>query len=354
MRYVNLGTVSAQRSQAVYHAIAQEMTTSGQVTLVTVSPATPYVCAGYHQVPSREIDVSYCTRNGIPMGRRMTGGGAVYLDENQVFWHLILPQRFIQVDRLYGRFLAAPVAVYRRLGIAALHRPVNDIVVGTRKIGGTGAASIGDATVLVGSIMMDFDVAAMSRVLKVPSEKFRDKLVSGLSEYMTSIRREYGDKPMPTKGQVTEILVEEFARVVAEPVEASQLSEAEQERLEEMEEQLFDKEFVFRSEGILRPGVKISSAVQLYEGVHKAPGGLIRLIYREREGRFDDVLLAGDFFVYPENILDALSDNLLGQEVTEENFTREVMRLLEQGHILGVSLPDFVAVFQAAHAASVA
>jgi lipoate-protein ligase A len=45
-----------------------------------------------------------------------------------------------------------------------------------RKIGGTGAASIGEATVMVGSFMFDFDTETMSRCLKVPSEKFRDKL----------------------------------------------------------------------------------------------------------------------------------------------------------------------------------
>lgn len=354
MRYLNLGTVTAERSQAVYHAVAEEMTATGEATLITVSPERPYVCAGYHQVTSREIDVEYCRAHDIPVGRRMTGGGAVYLDQNQIFWHLIFPQEFVHVDGLYEKLLPAPVQTYRRFGIMAEHRPVNDIVVGVRKIGGTGAASIGEATVLVGSIMMDFDVAAMSKVLRVPSEKFRDKLVSGLSEYMTSIRREYGVRPLPDRGEVTDILVQEFARVLSEPVHAHQLTEAEQKRLLQMEKHLFDEQFVFRSEGILRNGVKISSTVQLYEGVYKAPGGLIRLIYRERDGRFDDVLLSGDFFVYPENALEAFSYHLLGQEVTQENFTLQARKLLEQGSILGVSVEDLAAVFEAANVLSVA
>lgn len=354
MRYLNLGTVTAERSQAVYHAVAQAMSSSGEVTLITVSPARPYVCAGYHQVTSREIDVDYCAQHDIPIGRRMTGGGAVYLDHNQIFWHLILPQNLVHVDKLYEQFLPAPIRVYQRLGIPAEHRPVNDIVVGLRKIGGTGAASIGEATVLVGSVMLDFDVMAMSRVLRVPSEKFRDKLVSSLTEYMTSIRREYGERflpgrtSLPDRTSVTQMLVEEFGHILGEPIHKDTLTQAEAKRVAQMEVELFDAQFVFRSEGILHTGVKISSSVQLYEGVHKAPGGLIRLIYRERDNRFDDVLLAGDFFAYPETSLETFAHNLLGQQVSLENVTSEARGLLASVNLPGVTVEDVISAFQAA------
>ena len=64
-----------------------------------------------------------------------------------------------------------------------------------RKIGGTGAASIGEATVMVGSFMFDFDTATMARCLKVPSEKFRDKLKTTLDDYMTTMTRELSTLP---------------------------------------------------------------------------------------------------------------------------------------------------------------
>lgn len=349
MRHLNLGTVSPARSQAIFHAIAQEMAEGDEVTLITVSPQDPYVCVGYHQVTSREVDMEYCTAHGIPIARRMTGGGAVYLDHDQIFWHLILPQRFVNVDHLYEKYLQAPVQTYRRMGISANHRPVNDLVVGVRKIGGTGAATIGAATVLVGSILMDFDITAMAKVLRVPSEKFRDKLVSGLSEYMTSVKREMGDRPLPDREKVTEWLVEGFENVLGESAVADSLTEVEYRSLERMESLLFSKDFVFRSEGILRSGVKISEDVRLYEGVYKAAGGLIRLIYREREGRFDDVLLAGDFFVYPEEALQAFTDGLTGQAASEGNFLLEVKRLFAQATVPGVEADDLMAAWRAAN-----
>lgn len=348
MRHVNLGTVPFARSQAVYHAVAEQMRRDSPATLVTVSPDRPYVCVGYHQIASREIDQEYCAAHGIPVGRRMTGGGAVYLDSQQIFWHLVLPERLVHVERLYEKMLAAPVAAYRRMGIDASFRPVNDLVVGPRKIGGTGAATIGNATVLVGSILMDFDVLSMARALRVPSEKFRDKLISSLFDYMTTVRRELGPAT-PSRERAAELLVEAFAETVGEPAVPGDLTTQEKFALSEFESLLFSPEFVFSRDGILRSGVKISEGVHLYEGVHKSRGGLIRFVFRVRDGRFDDAVLSGDFFVYPETgTLERFSERLLGQTVREETVRRAARGLLSGATLPGVEAEDIVAAYHAA------
>lgn len=341
MRYLNLGVVPYQESQAVYHALAELLTLDGPMTLVTVSPDRPYVCVGYHQVASREIERAYCTDHGIPVGRRMVGGGAVYLDGNQVFWHLIMPRRNRSVEELYRRFLAAPIAAYRRMGIAAEHRPINDIIVGNKKIGGTGASTMGQAEILVGSLMMDFDSQEMARVLNVPSEKFRDKMVSSLNEYMTTVTKLLGDRA-PSRDEATRFLVEAFEDVIGEPIVRDTLTEREQRRLEYYAEYLFRDEFVYRHEGYFQPGVKIRDGVRLYEGLYKAPGGLIRLIWRERDDVLDEVLIGGDFFVDPPDALAALESELVGTPATPEAITAVLERHWSHLDIPGIVVPDIL------------
>lgn len=348
MRYLDLQTVSADASQAVYHAVAEASTATDAATLITVSPDRPYVCVGYHQAATREIDREYCEREGIPVGRRRVGGGAVYLDHDQIFWHLILPGLQTAVEELYARFLVAPVRTYRWFGIEAWHRPVNDLLVGSRKIGGTGAGTIGAATVLVGSILMDFDSRAMARVLRVPSEKFRDKMVDGLKDYMTTVRRELG-AGAPARDEITRVLVEEFARVLGEDVVSGELSDGERQALERDRRLLFDSAFVYRSEGWIKPGVKIRDGVRLLEGVHKAAGGLVRLIVRECDGRVDDALVSGDFFVDPPDGLATLGSTLVGRPATRDVFARVVADALAGVTIPGVTLDDFLSAFDAAH-----
>jgi lipoate-protein ligase A len=345
VRYLNLGTVDYRTSQAVYHAVAASARPHDPVTLITASPDRAYVSVGYHQVASREIDRAYCEALGIPVSRRMVGGGAVYLDHDQIFWHLVLPGVTIPVESLYARLLPAAVVAYRRMGIPARLRPVNDLLVGGRKIGGTGAATIGSAMVLVGSIMMDFDSSAMARVLKVPSEKFRDKLEVSLADYMTSIRRELG-RHGPSRELATAQFVAAFAERLGEPVLSSELRPDEARRLSTFAERLFDPAFVYRDEGRLEAGVKVREGVRLLEGVHKAAGGLIRLIYRVREGVFDDVLLSGDFFVEPVDGLERFARMLVGRPAEVAQVGAAAEALLREVRVPGVTAADLVAAFR--------
>lgn len=344
LRLLDLGTVPAPVSQSVYHAVAETARAGDAPTLIIVSPETGYVCVGFHQVASREVDRAYCEAEGILVGRRLVGGGAVWLDANQVFWHLILPRWTATVEALYARFLPAQVRAYRRLGIAAEHRPVNDLVVGRKKIGGTGAARIGDATVLVGSLLFDFPVQRMARVLKVSSEKFRDKMVASLEEYMTSMRRELG--VVPDRARATAALVEEMALAVGERIEPGRLSDAELLRSNQYAAQLFDPAFVYQREGWIAPGVKIQEGIRLSEGVHKAPGGLVRVIYRERDGLFDDVLIGGDFFVDPADGLDRVAQALVGQSVGADSVRRAWDRWASNLSVPGVTREDLAMAFQ--------
>ena len=341
MRYLNLGVVPYQESQAIYHALAELMTLDGPLTLVTVSPDRPYVCVGYHQVASREIEREYCERRGIAVGRRMVGGGAVYLDGNQVFWHLIMPRRNRSVEEMYRHFLAAPIGAYRRMGIAADHRPLNDIVVGNQKIGGTGASTMGEAEILVGSIMMDFDSQEMARVLNVPSEKFRDKMVSSLNDYMTTVTKLLGDRA-PSRDEATRFLVEAFEEIVEEPIISDTLTEREKIRMAYYAERLFQADFVYRNEGYFQPGIKIRDGVRLYEGIYKAPGGLIRLIWRERDDVLDEVLIGGDFFVDPPDALTALESDLVGTPTTPEAISAVLERHWSRLDIPGIVVPDIL------------
>jgi lipoate-protein ligase A len=339
MRHIDLGTVGREESQAVYHAVAECVRPKDAPTLITVSPERPYVCVGYHQLASREIDREYCASHDIAVGRRMVGGGAVYLDGGQVFWHLVMPRTGVPVQSLYDRYLRAPVAAYRRMGIAAEHRPVNDIVVGPQKIGGTGAATLGDAMVLVGSLMFDFDSDTMTRVLRVPSEKFRDKMLQSLSQYMTTMRAQLGDRT-PTRDEAVAMLVEAFSTEVGEPARPGTLTDAEREATRRYSKLLFDPAFVYASEGWIRPGVTIREGVRLYEGVHKAPGGLVRVVMRERDGRFDDVLVSGDFFVDPADGLAQVGQALVGLEMTSAAWEPALERALAGLTLPGVTAAD--------------
>ena len=319
LRVVDAGTVSWLDSQVIYHAVASAMTEETEDTMTLMNPATPYVCVGFHQEVEKEVDIAYCQEYGLPITRRQVGGGAVYLDQDQLFWHIIIHRSRApyRIEDVYARYLAGPVNALRAMGIPAQHRPVNDIQVEGRKIGGTGAATIGEAIVVVGSLIFDFNYELMARVLKVHSEKFRDKVSQTLREYLTTIRHELGPKA-PTWEEGKQILINQVARALRQDINDGTLTDREQVEVQRLRQVFIDPEWLYQSDGLRKKGVKIKEGLHVHEAAYKAPGGLIRATMRVQEAVLDDITLSGDFFVYPQESLSQLELALVGSPLNEK------------------------------------
>lgn len=313
LRVIDFGHVSALRSQAVYHGLAMAMNEGDDPVLSIVNPDTPYVCVGVHQEIAREVDEDYCAAHSLPVYRRKVGGGAVYLDRNQMFTHFVYPHAKAPqyAANLYPMFIEPVVRTYRELGISAEYRPINDIQVEGRKIGGTGAASIGEATVMVGSFMFDFDTDSMAHCLKVPSEKFRDKLKTTLQDYMTTMTKQLD--VLPSRDEVKTKFLRHCADVLGVEPEESTPTQTELDAIDAAERELGDDAFIHQvGRKFVEMGVKISAGTHLTESAHKARGGLIRTHLLARDGRIERLMISGDFTCLPADGVDRLSERLTG------------------------------------------
>jgi len=333
VRLVDLGTVPAVRSQTCYHAAACALGEGSPDTIILVGPAEPYVCIGFHQDLDKEVDVESCRTAGLPIYRREVGGGAVYLDRNQVFLQWVFHPASLPagVAERFGLFIEPLVRTYRGLGIDAVHRPVNDIHARGRKIGGTGAAAIGNAEVVVGSLMFDFDRPAMARVLRVSSEKMRDKVRKGLEDYMTTVRDELGGDP--DRRSILDLYLRNCATVLEAELVPGSWRPEEEARARELDG-------LFRSPGWLRQkgapprgGIKIHEDVRIHESDWKTPGGLIRATVRLRGGRIDEISITGDFMVLPRTAVRLMEESLTGRRAARDELLSVVERLYREAGI---------------------
>jgi lipoate-protein ligase A len=324
IRLLDLGTVSPLRSQTCYHAAAEVLADGAPDTIILVSPVAPYVCVGYHQDLEREVDLEYCRSRGWPVYRREVGGGAVYLDGGQVFVQWVFQPSSLPaaVEDRFRLYVEPLVRTYRGLGIPAEFRPINDIQVRGKKIGGTGAATIGRAEVVVGSLMFDFDKTAMARVLKVASEKMRDKIHQSLEQYMTTMREELG--VLPDRNRVAGRYLEACAEVLGAEIVPGAWSAEEEARAGVIDRRFVTPAWLEPRKAMARTGVKIHEDVRVVESVYKAPGGLIRMTARLRGGLIDDVTISGDFTITPGTAVADVEKALIGSRPGGTDIRRKI------------------------------
>jgi lipoate-protein ligase A len=349
MHLYDLGKQPWDDSQLFYHALAE----LGREGLILLSPAAPYVCLGFHQDPAKEVDLEFCRREAIPVFRREVGGGAVYLDGDQLFFQLVLrrdnPLLPASKDAFYRRFLQPVVDVYRRVGIAAEYKPVNDVIAGARKISGSGVGEIGPAVVFVGNLIVDFNYEMMARVLKVPDEKFRDKVHKTLRENLSTIRRELGPEKAAawSEARLNGLLAAEFAKLLG-PLSAGTVDPAWRARADALRAKMLDDAWLFqRGTRIPASGVKIRDGVHVLRNVHKAPGGLMRADFELREGRFAAARISGDFFCYPPQAVGQLEAALEGRRASEVKQVIADFSAANRFEAPGIDPEDWAAVLKA-------
>jgi len=331
MYLFDLGKLPGQQSMLAFHALAR----MGIEALVIVSPKNPLASIGYFQDAAQEVDLKYCRESRIPFMRREVGGGATYLDENQIFYQLIWkkdnPKFPRAIDEIYPWFSQAPVETYRAFGIEAEFRVVNDIITrGGKKIAGEGGGNIGDCMVFVGGILLDFDYRAMSKILKVPDEKFRGKVYKTMEENLTTMKRELG--MIPSREEVIAVLKEKFEQRVGKTTPAPLNSEI-LEKMGQIETWMTSDEFLLKKTPRIPIGVKIREGVEVVYGLHKARGGLIRTAEAISEERIEDITISGDFTFFPKEQLVGLEESLEKVSLEEEQITESVEAYYEEKEI---------------------
>ena len=120
---------------------------------------------------------------------------------------------------------------------------------------------------------MDFDYRTMSRVLKVPDEKFRDKIYKSMEANLTTMKRELG--VVPPRIEIKKVLIESFERILGhlEPID---IDSQTINKIKELEQWFMSDEFLHKKTPRIPQGVKIKEGIEILYGLYKAKGGLIR------------------------------------------------------------------------------
>lgn len=140
----------------------------------------PSVIIGHNQVAAQEVNLEYLQQHGIKLARRVTGGGAVYHDLQNLNYSFAGPIGTVSPD-LFAEALQS-------LGLPAELTGRNDIFVAGRKISGYARSVWHNREIVHGTLMYDVDIDTLTEALNVEgSSKLNLKGVSSVRSRVTNV-----------------------------------------------------------------------------------------------------------------------------------------------------------------------
>jgi lipoate-protein ligase A len=182
---------------------------------------TPAVVIGSFQSLQNEVDLDNAAKYGFEVVRRVSGGGAMFMDAGAVItYSLHAPIELVQGMSFADSYAFLDewvIVALKSLGVEAVYQPLNDISSSKGKIGGAAQKRLGSGAVLHHVTMSyDMDGERMAEVLRIGREKLSDKGTTSAAKRVDPLRSQTG---LPRR-EVIERMVDTFTGLYgAEPGE---------------------------------------------------------------------------------------------------------------------------------------
>lgn len=187
---------------------------------------SPLVVIGSFQSYVNEIDAEGAAKHGIDVVRRVSGGGAMFMEPgNCITYSLVVPGSLVEglsFERSYSFLDDWVIEALAEVGVNARFVPLNDIASDAGKIGGAAQKRFAGGSVLHHVTMAyDIDADKMTEVLRIGREKMSDKGTRSANKRVDPMRSQTG----LTREAILDSFLETFRRRYA--TRDSEYTEAE-------------------------------------------------------------------------------------------------------------------------------
>ena len=237
----------------------------------------PSVIIGLNQSAYAEVNLPYLESKGIALARRVTGGGAVYHDLQNLNYTIVGKSRDLNAD--YPDYLHFVVNALRVLGVPAELSGRNDIMVEGRKCSGYAKRVWKDRLMVHGTLMFDVDLETLREVLSVPGSKMAASGIASVRSKVANLR-----EFLPRFCDVL-ALKDALHGILAGADTEVTLDTAQQDAIDRMADEKFRTwDWIYGK-----------SPEAQFRSSHKFACGTVELSWSVRHGLLEDVRFGGDF-----------------------------------------------------------
>lgn len=158
----------------------------------------PCIVVGKNQNTREEIDQHYCDEHDIKIVRRISGGGAVYHDYNNLNY-TIISNEDNEADFNFKSLSQPVIDTLAEMGVKAEFTGRNDLQIGDQKFCGNAQYIKGKRIMHHGCIMFDVDLSVLTKALTVSKDKYESKGKKSVRSRVTNIKPHLEDQTLTVK-----------------------------------------------------------------------------------------------------------------------------------------------------------
>ena len=239
----------------------------------------PAIIVGLFQNSLAEINLDYVKEKNIKVVRRLTGGGAVFHDLQNLNF------TFVESNSKgnFRTFTQPIIEVLNGIGVDACFEGRNDLMIDGRKFSGNAQCVSNGRMLHHGTLLFDTAMTDMSNALKVNPLKFEDKAVKSVRKRVTNIS-EHLKSPM-TVLQFSDLIMKHIMETRAN----CQLYEFTEDDLAAIKKLRDEKYSTWEWNFGHSPKYSFSKMI-------RTAGGNIELHLQTEKGIVSAVKIYGDFF----------------------------------------------------------
>ncbi len=169
----------------------------------------PSIIVGKHQNTLEEVNKEFVEKNNIIVARRLSGGGAVYHDKENLNFSFIHKADKSDVNN-FVKFTKPVIQALNELGVNAELSGRNDILVDGKKISGNAQCYKNGRLLHHGTLLFNTDMSNLVKALKVKELKIKSKGIKSIRSRVANIK-DYINKNM-TIYEFKDYLIKNFSR----------------------------------------------------------------------------------------------------------------------------------------------
>lgn len=255
----------------------------------------PCILIGRYQNINLEVNLDFTKEQNMDVIRRLSGGGAIYCDDQNMQYSFITKKTKDSVDESFKKFATPVVNALKSLGLNAQFTGRNDIQIDGAKVSGNAQFQNKEKILHHGTLLYKANIFNLTHALKARDIKFKGKAVQSIRSRVGFI------------GDLIDMDIESFMDYIIDFMKkeykinkSTILTSEEMEKIYKIKDELFSTDKWNYGTGSLKKNRK----------AEKYSCGVVEIGVDIEDEKIKDISIEGDFF--SELGIDKLREMLIG------------------------------------------